>query len=111
MRIETAEAGLRIDISYTVTSEPARRDHSSSYAIHPDHKYSKPHHTPYRKHNRERIYLQKKASNGPGGESRRAPPRPRIGGTGGGGGAWGLLGLDSPRDSAASRTIRLREKF
>jgi hypothetical protein len=26
MRIETAEAGLRIDISYTVTSEPARRD-------------------------------------------------------------------------------------
>ena len=47
-------------------------------------------------------------SNGPGGESRRAPPRPRIGGSGG---AWGLLGLDSPRDSAASRAIRLRAKF
>src|SRR5260370_14435772 len=66
---------------------------------------------PCKKHSRGRFYLRKKTSNGPGGESRRAPPRPRPDGIGGGGGAWGLLGLDSPRDSAASRTIRLREKF
>jgi hypothetical protein len=39
------------------------------------------------KHRIERIYLTKKTSNGPGGKFWRAPPRPRVGGIGGGGSA------------------------
>jgi hypothetical protein len=38
MRIETGEAGLRMDISYT--SEPARQEETIvQYAFHPDYKY------------------------------------------------------------------------
>jgi len=82
----------------------------SSHAIQPDHKYPMLPTTSLVAGTKVGIYLQKKTSKGPAGKSRRDPPRPR-GSSAGGGGTWGLRGLDSPRDSAASRTIRLREKF